>query len=110
MTWNKLVDLNIELIERGSILRMPASKPYEDFVDFMLIVNHKSPSGISIVVASGYKAGLIVVNPPEEASGAMEGLLTSWLKLNWNKWVYESNVASVMVSNGRTIQDPNAPP
>ncbi|WP_207510982.1 Imm45 family immunity protein [Longitalea luteola] len=83
----KLVDSKEDLV-RGSILRCKGKYPYEDYVDFMVIEQQEH---YSLLVISGYKAGLTYVQLPEESVPKNnEGYAISieWLKLNWNKWGY----------------------
>jgi len=75
-------------LQRGDVIRCTGKYPYEDFVDFMLI---EYPCGerrqYTLLVNSGYKAGLIFVVLPEEAN-AKTGISIDWLKENWSKWGY----------------------
>ncbi|WP_053486182.1 Imm45 family immunity protein [Lysinibacillus sp. FJAT-14745] len=83
----KLIDLN-KNIERGAILRCKGKYPYEDYVDFMVIEQQKQ---YSLLVASGYKAGLTFVHLPQESipkDNEGYAIDIEWLKLNWNKWGY----------------------
>ena len=54
--WSRLTDFEDEGIHRGALLRMPGGWPYESFVDFMVIDLFQD---MALLVASGYKAGLI---------------------------------------------------
>ncbi|MNY36815.1 hypothetical protein D3C86_1713250 [compost metagenome] len=56
----------------------------------MLIEHSESASGLSIMVVTGYKAGLTRGHLPEEvkpASGA-RAVPTQWMVDNWSKWIY----------------------
>ncbi len=90
INWKKLANIPAnENIRCGSIFRFPAKWPYENFVDFMVFDNHKSDMGMGIVVVSGNKSGLIAVHLPKESSGEFNSTISSsWLKENWNYWVY----------------------
>ncbi|WNJ95686.1 Imm45 family immunity protein [Vibrio ruber] len=91
----KLVDSPTEQIYRGSVLRFPATHPYEKFVDFMVFEQHQDNTrGMGLIVTSGYKAGLIsIVLPSESGKTSVD---KAWLIANWNKWVYpDCNVEDV---------------
>lgn len=68
MDWKHLRELD-EPIWRGAVFRLfpTTDYPYGNSVDFMLVENHDSPSGLAIMVATGYDAGCTLVFLPEEA-------------------------------------------
>ena len=83
-------------IKRGSVFRLPAVWPYEDWVDFMVIDLFETHG---LIVSSGHKAGLILISLPVE-SASIEGraLSTEWIISNWEKWIYpECNVENVHI-------------
>jgi hypothetical protein len=88
---SKLVNCTSNLV-RGDILRCKGRWPYEKLVDFMIV--ETLVEGVllySLLVASGYKAGLIftrlpIESIPEENEGF--AVNTSWLRDNWMKWGY----------------------
>lgn len=114
--WAKLVEWECPELFRGTVLRCKqASWPYESVVDFMLVDRSDSPSGLSIMVATGYKAGLTLVHPPAEANPAagVVALSTDWVVRNWEKWIYpECPVAQVHVIENypSQIEIQGAPP
>ena len=65
----KLIDYNNKSIKRGSVFRLPAVWPYEEWVDFMVIDLFETHG---LVVSSGHKAGLILISLPIE-SASTEG-------------------------------------
>lgn len=75
---------------RGAVFRMMAEYPYEDVVDFMLILNSESPSGFSLMVSTGYKAGYVVCHLPEEAlaGDGVFAITKKWILENWESHVY----------------------
>lgn len=87
----KLLDFDKNL-ERGSILRCKGKTPYETYVDFMVIESyHEELLRYSLLVLSGYKAGLTyTVLPQESIPNENEGYAVNveWLKENWNEWGY----------------------
>jgi hypothetical protein len=90
MEWRKLVGVeNHDYLVHGAIFRARAEWPYEKFVDFMLVDMPDDGTRHALVVASGRKAGLILVRLPLE-SGSPNGntLSQTWLIENWDKWVY----------------------
>jgi hypothetical protein len=71
----------------GTVLRFPGGYPYEAMVDFM--VCNLAGQGHALVVATGYKAGLVALTLPEDASDRPGGPpLASWLARNWQVWVW----------------------
>lgn len=92
----KLIELENKSISRGMVFRLPAQWPYESFVDFMVIDFIDSHG---FIVSSGYKAGLILVQLPEESNSTeFVGIDTKWLIDNWASWVYpECDVNDVFV-------------
>lgn len=58
-----LINSNKDLV-RGTILRCKGNYPYEDYVDFMVIEQQER---YSLLVISGYKAGLTFVQLPLES-------------------------------------------
>lgn len=87
MKFERLCDMADDWrLPRGTIIRMAAAYPYEDIVDFMVVVNFVADSGMSLLVASGYKAGLTRVRLPKESGDPSISVL--WLKENWHHWVY----------------------
>ncbi|QLH61856.1 Imm45 family immunity protein [Serratia symbiotica] len=92
----KLIDYKNKSIKRGTVFRLPAVWPYEEWVDFMVIDLFETHG---LVVSSGHKAGLILISLPIE-SASIEGraLSTEWVITNWAKWIYpECNVEDVHI-------------
>ena len=86
------------------MLRLLVSEwPYETPVDFMLVEDFDSPSSLSLVVSSGYKAGSLKLKLPAEArveAGAVS-VSRTWLVENWAERVYaECPVEQVMATKG----------
>ncbi|WP_431647094.1 Imm45 family immunity protein [Enterobacter hormaechei] len=82
----KLIDYKNKSIKRGTVFRLPAVWPYEEWVDFMVIDLFETHS---LVVSSGHKAGLILISLPiESASTEGRALSTEWVITNWAKWIY----------------------
>jgi hypothetical protein len=82
----KLIDYKKKSIKRGTVFRLPAVWPYEEWVDFMVIDLFETHG---LVVSSGHKAGLILISLPiESASTEGRALSTEWIITNWAKWIY----------------------
>jgi len=98
----KLVDFSDPVIERGSVLRMPAQWPYENVVDFMVFENPEADRPYGLIVTSGYKGGLIRVLFPRDCMVTdRRGLSTVWVKDNWDYWIYpEVSLDAVFLSPG----------
>jgi hypothetical protein len=99
--WRKLTDPAPDEIWRGAIFRFPARWPYEDTVDYLLA---DQPDGLVLVVATGYKAGILKLVLPDEAYVARDGVRAisrSWMVSNWERWVYEEcSARDVLVADG----------
>lgn len=99
MIWHPLTSLTTQAIPHGALLRFAARHPYEDVVDLMVFDPQDYSSGLGLIVASGYKAGLILVLLPPESREKTNSLSANWLIKNWRKWVYPStNPNSVFVA------------
>lgn len=82
----KLIDYKNKSIKRGTVFRLPAVWPYEEWVDFMVIDLFETHG---LVVSSGHKAGLILISLPiESTSTEGRALSTEWVITNWAKWIY----------------------
>jgi len=101
--WRKLTDPAPEEISRGAVFRFPARWPYEDTVDYLL-TEHDSDAGFALVVASGYKAGVIrLVLPPEAriARPGVRAISRCWVISNWERWIYEEcGARDVLIADG----------
>jgi hypothetical protein len=86
----KLLDYKKEIIQRGTILRCAGKQPYEEIVEFLVCKPYEENTGCYLLVASGYKAGLVNVVLPVEScpENGIEGIKTTWLIENWNTWGY----------------------
>ncbi len=104
--WQKLLEAEEQDIGRGALFRSPAQYPYEDWVDFMVVERQDSPTNLTIMVSSGYKGGLPLVHLPAEAASEARGVRLSWIKANWQKWIYESKPEDVYFMDCYYI-DPN---
>ncbi len=93
--WSKLTDFKEGYITRGALLRMPGGYPYEPVVDFMVIEWEK---GLALLVASGYKAGIIrQVLPKDALVSTVNAISTTWLIENWSQWVDQGSVHEVWI-------------
>ena len=95
----KLIDYKYKSIKRGTVFKLPAVWPYEEWVDFMVIDLFETHG---LVVTSGHKAGLILISLPiESASTEGRAISTEWVITNWAKWIYpECNVEDVHIIDG----------
>lgn len=95
------------MIYSGMVLRFPAILPYEDWVDFMLIVLPNQSN--ALLVATGYKAGLVAQVLPTEA-GPTGAIRCDWLIENWSKWVFPpTSVEQVYVLQAMQSQPVQSP-
>ena len=85
-----LTDMPDESLWRGDIIRLvhdydlgPGSGP----VDLMVYDNRDDEVGLSLMVVSGYKAGLTLnIFPRASCAAGCRSLETSWLLRHWNDW------------------------
>ncbi|WP_025842207.1 Imm45 family immunity protein [Asaia platycodi] len=97
----KLIELENKYLTRGSVFRLPAKYPYESIVDFMVCENLASVSRFSLMVTTGYKAGIIFQNFPLESLYDNCSISVGWIVENWDEWIYpECTVENVFVSDG----------
>jgi len=62
----KLLDYHGNL-KRGMVLRLPGAYPHEEYVDLMLVELPDGDRRFGLLVATGRKAGLVLVKLPQEA-------------------------------------------
>ncbi|WP_074900766.1 Imm45 family immunity protein [Pseudomonas simiae] len=85
----RLIDYTISDLPRGAVLRFPATWPYEDFVDALLVSLPDDNTGHTLVIATGHKAGLVLIHLPKECECQQSRSVSKqWLIDNWSKWVY----------------------
>ena len=84
-----LVDLAGETLGPGDIVRLsdnydtgPGSGP----VDLMVYDPRQDDCGLGMIVASGYKSGLILHDFPLASHSPQGGLSVDWLIANWHDW------------------------
>ncbi|WP_404684815.1 Imm45 family immunity protein [Raoultella terrigena] len=98
----KLIDYKEKSISRGTVFRLPANWPYEEWVDFMLFETQDDERPYGLIVSAGYKAGLFLIKLPiESISDEGLGISTEWVIANWAKWIYpECDVSDVYLIDG----------
>lgn len=94
--WSKLVDQQQDEVWRGALVRMPGEYPYEKVVDFLVI---EFEGGLALLVASGYKAGIIRQVFPAAAfvSSNARALSRTWLVENASHWLPVGSVGDVWI-------------
>lgn len=103
----KLIETD-EPLQRGSILRCKGKYPYENYVDFMIIEQiNPEKRRYSLLVISGYKAGLNYVTFPDACLAESKfSVCSKWLKENWANWGYfESPIEEVYIVNRNVPND-----
>ncbi|MBR7059611.1 MAG: hypothetical protein IKI22_03295 [Neisseriaceae bacterium] len=105
----KLIDYKVPYLARGTVFRLPAKWPYENFVDFMVLeaspafklqVDENIPT-FALTASTGYHAGHLFGIIPNEAIVDVDQeiatkynlkvaqvLKIDWFIENWNKWIY----------------------
>lgn len=95
--WVTLTKLEGQHISRATRFLVKDSGVYEAQVELFLVENPSSPSGFSIYVSTGHKAGCLLVSLPEEAKSRESfSISKNWLIDNWKKWVIGTDPAYVM--------------
>ncbi|CAN7408620.1 hypothetical protein DBR23_04915 [Acidovorax sp. HMWF018] len=99
--WQPLSQLVVPGLWRGTVLRITAAQwPYEPVVDLMCLESRVSDCGLSLIVCTGQKAGLTLIELPLEAKFQPDAssLSVEWLRANWGRWIYpECSVEQVLV-------------
>lgn len=105
MEWKDLLTSQEKSIGHGTVFRLSqADWPYEKTVDFMLVNEPDSPSRHRLIVATGYKAGHIVLNLPAEAKCEdVIGIRVDWLKEHWKYWINEFGPEGVKYTRNYVI-------
>ncbi|GBR04064.1 hypothetical protein HW511_08080 [Asaia siamensis] len=99
--FTKITLLKRDFVSSGCVFRLPARYPYESIVDFMLCRVPSSDSYFGLIVTTGYKAGIIFQLLPAECLHDSAAVSLSWIKDNWNKWIYEDcSIDEVLFSEG----------
>ncbi|PKV10521.1 hypothetical protein CVO74_22905 [Xanthomonas prunicola] len=100
----KLLDYQGDTIYRGGFIRVNGSYPYENFVEFMFYETGEDDRIYGLIVASGYKAGLKLVNLPKESLTTNGGISKDWVISNWDRWIYpECDINDVYFLERRDI-------
>ncbi|EMD1718954.1 hypothetical protein WKS79_000463 [Providencia stuartii] len=101
----KLVEYVPDSISRGCVFRFPAVWPYEQFVDLLVVNIHDDHSQHALVVSTGHKAGLLLVQLPKESECIDKiALRKEWVISNWDKWIYpECSVNDVYIMDNYPI-------
>jgi hypothetical protein len=110
MTWKRLKDFEDDNVYRGSVFRTPAKPPHEQFVDLMIVEDVHSDSGFSLVIVTGYDAGIVRLSLPEEAGTPEQRRIRSlsrrWIMNNWQKWIWpDNNADQVLFRRYYTVED-----
>jgi Immunity protein 45 len=102
MRWRRLSNWPEEELWRGTVFRLLQSEwPHETPVDLMLVEAKESPSGFSLLVATGYKAGARLRQLPAaaKAKGKVRAISRAWIIRNWERKIYpQCPVESVRVA------------
>ncbi|QBG85474.1 Imm45 family immunity protein [Xanthomonas oryzae] len=88
MSWIKLIDYEGDDLYRGGFIRVNGYFPYEKKVEFMLYETGEVDRPYGLIVASGYKAGLKLVNLPSDSLTSNGGVSKNWVISNWDRWIY----------------------
>ena len=105
----KLINYKVPYLTRGTVFRLPAQWPYENFVDFMILeaspafkmqVDKTIPT-FALTASTGYHGGHLfgvipdeaIVNVNEEIAQkydlkVAQVLKTDWFIENWTDWIY----------------------
>lgn len=91
MAWKRLTDMRGDILYRGARFRFvqDTHRGQTEVIEYMavLLYGDKS-SGLGLVRTSGYKAGHVLVNFPDESSPPGHvGISVDWLLKNAKKWI-----------------------
>jgi hypothetical protein len=102
--WSKLVDTPDDRIWRGALLRLPGKPHYEEVVDFLII---EYDGGLALLVASGYKAGIVRQIMPAAAfdSSGARALSRRWLVENWSQWIGLGDPTDIWIRRDPPVPD-----
>lgn len=84
-----LTDLAGRALGPGDILRLSENydlRPGSGPVDLLVFDPRDDDTGLGLIVASGYKAGLILHLFPKASRHADGGLSVDWLIASWRDW------------------------
>ena len=99
----RLTDVSADALWGGTVFRTPASYPYEDVVDLMLVSETNASSGLSILLVSGHKGGRLLSDLPADSlvpGGETLAVSGKWAITHWNEWFFESDPSKVWVLEG----------
>jgi hypothetical protein len=109
MIWKKIVSKQESSIFRGTLLKFPASYPFESEVVMMLCELRIGDRQYGLVTITGYNAG---INPfvafPNECMLDDKSIAFSrdWLIQNWTKWVWpEGDINDVLFCERLDVHD-----
>jgi hypothetical protein len=101
----RFIDLDVDVLWSGSLLRLPAKPPYEEYVEFMFFETQKEETPYGLIVSSGYKAGLILVYLPKESCASGGGIERQWIIDNWSLWIYPNcGIEMVFYADNRNVE------
>ena len=99
MSWQKLLTADLEEIAAGSVFRVKAQWPYEEFVDLMLVYLPGENTAHALIVCTGMKAGRVLVKLPLVSDCGGRAISKDWIVENWNEWIYpDSLIEDVLVT------------
>ncbi|MDI6028132.1 Imm45 family immunity protein [Corticibacterium sp. UT-5YL-CI-8] len=91
----------------GDILRLPRNYdlgPDSDPVDLLVYDANRDGSGLGLMVASGYKSGLVFALLPLESRGTGGGIDARWLRANWDRWfTYSYHPGPIPIQGARVL-------
>ena len=102
--WERLMETGIGALSRGAILRLPYA--FEGTQDLLVVEEPRSHSGLSLIVATGSKAGRVRQYLPDEALAMQGAISIAWLRANWAEWIDEDfGPEHVWVARGYQLGD-----
>lgn len=100
LAFTRLLDLDpARSLSHGAVLRVQGAWPHEALVDLLVCNVPQTGYGMTLLVATGYKASLLLQTLPIESG--YPALSINWLITNWPHWVYPTcPVDQVFVAEG----------
>ena len=87
--WLRLEERKTIMLSRGSLVRFPASYPFEEEVVMMVCEAPDTHASLGLITITGYKAGFnCYVAFPDSARNNDATVSAQWLYDNWQHWVW----------------------
>lgn len=87
--WLRLADNKTSMLPRGTLVRFPASHPFEEEVVMMVCDSSLGNHTLGLITISGYHAGFNCHSSfPDSTRNENATISAQWLYDNWQHWVW----------------------